>query len=83
MIKIFIISLLVFLNNKTLSNEIVKDIDGNFFILKKDGTYKKLPPPKIGNKYIIKRKIIKKELKKSLFKEPKKKARVRTNQGIR
>ena len=83
MIRIFIFSLFILLNNKTHSNEIFKDIYGNFFIVKKDGTFKKLPPPKIGNKYIIKRKMIEKDVKKSLFKRPEKKARVRTNQGIR
>ena len=36
------------------SNEIVQDKNGNFYLIKKDGSYKKLPPPKPGHKYVIK-----------------------------
>ena len=52
--------------------------------MKDDGTFVKLPKPKPGNKYIIK-KIKKEQTKKSksIFKTPQKKARSRTNSGIR
>ena len=39
------------------SNEIIRDKYGNYFLLKSDGSYKKLPPPKPGKKYVIKKKI--------------------------
>ena len=83
MIWIFLITLLIFFYNKTYSDEIIKDVHGNYFLIKKDGTFKKLPPPKKGNKYIIKKRVIEKTKKKGLLKKPEKKARVRTNQGIR
>ena len=57
--KFFIfLSILIFLGFvKNLdSNEIVQDKNGNYFLIKKDGTYKKLPPPKPGHKYILKKK---------------------------
>ena len=43
------------------SNEIIRDKYGNYFLLKSDGSYKKLPPPKPGKKYVIKKKIEKKK----------------------
>ena len=49
--------------------------------MKDDGTFVNLPKPKPGNKYIIKKKTIKKK-QKSLLKQPEKKARRRTNQGL-
>tara|TARA_Y200000002_G_scaffold366711_1_gene357953 strand:- start:646 stop:900 length:255 start_codon:yes stop_codon:yes gene_type:complete len=45
------------------SNEIIRDKYGNYFLLKSDGSYKKLPPPKPGKKYVIKKKIEKKKFK--------------------
>ena len=50
--------------------------------MKDDGTFIKLPKPKPGNKYIIQKKTIEKKSK-SILKQPEKKARRRTNQGIR
>ena len=37
-----------------LANEIIRDSVGNYYLLKKDGSYKLLPPPKPGHKYVIK-----------------------------
>ena len=36
------------------SAEIIQDKQGNYYIMKKDGTFTKLPAPKAGNKYVIK-----------------------------
>ena len=67
----------------TLSaNEIIKDSEGNFFLMKSDGTFEKLPKPKPGNKYIIQKKTITKK-KKKIFTQPEKKARKRTDTGFR
>ena len=66
------------------ANEIIKDAKGDFFLMKSDGTFLKLPKPKPGNTYVIKKRIIKKiKEKKSIFQRTKKKARKRTNQGFR
>ena len=55
--------------------------------MKSDGTFEKLPKPKQGNKYIIKKKKITKQKKvtkrKKIFTQPEKKARRRTNTGFR
>ena len=60
MIKtIFLILILIF--KQSISNEIVKDKNGNFFLKKKNSTYQKLPKPKPGNKYVIRKRIIKKK----------------------
>jgi hypothetical protein len=50
--------------------------------MKSDGTFEKLPKPKQGNKYIIKKKKVTKK-KKKIFTQPEKKARTRTNTGYR
>ena len=39
------------------SNEIIRDKYGNYFLLKSDGSFKKLPPPRPGKKYVIKKKV--------------------------
>ncbi len=65
------------------SDEIIKDSNGNFFLHKSDGTFKKLPNPKPGNKYIIKKKIVKTKQKRRIFNRPEKKSRLRTNQGFK
>ena len=72
----------IFFCFKAKPNEIIKDINGNYYLIKKDGSFEKLPKPKPGNKYVIKKKIKKKERKK-IFKRVEKKSRVRTNQGFR
>ncbi len=73
----FIILLIFILLFDISANEIVKDSNGNYFLIKSDGTYEKLPKPKPGNKYILKRKLIEKK------KKEKKKARRRTDTGFR
>ena len=58
----FIIIFNFFCFNLTASDEIIKDVKGNYFLMKKDGTFKNLPNPKPGNKYVIKKKkLIKKK----------------------
>ena len=82
MLKLIIIFFIIFsYNYKSFSNEIVQDRNGNYFLMKSDGTFEKLPKPKQGNKYIIKKKKVTK--KKKIFTQPKKKARRRTNTGFR
>ena len=83
MINIFIFLFVFFYQNTLLSDEIIRDENGNYILIKKDGTFKKLPPPKPGNKYVIKKRVIQKKSENKLFKRPIKKSRVRTNQGIR
>ena len=79
--KIFFFFFLTF-SSFILSDEIIQDRNGNYFLMKDDGTFVKLPKPKPGNKYIIQKKKIEKKSK-SILKQPEKKARRRTNQGIR
>ena len=82
MLKLIIIFFIIFsYNYKSFSDEIVQDRNGNYFLMKSDGTFEKLPKPKQGNKYIIKKKKVTK--KKKIFTQPKKKARRRTNTGFR
>ena len=52
----FIILLIFILLSGVSANEIIKDTDGNYFLIKSDGTFEKLPKPKPGNKYILKKK---------------------------
>ena len=56
----FILFFLCFSN--VFSNEIIKDRNGNYFLLKSDGSFKKLPPPKPGKKYVIKKKVEEKKI---------------------
>ena len=81
--NILIFVFIFFYQNNVFSDEIIRDKNGNYFLIKKDGTFKKLPPPKPGNKYVIKKKVIKKKSENKFFKKQIKKSRVRTNQGIR
>ena len=84
MIKILTIILILISFTSISSGEIVKDINGNFFLIKKDGSYEELPPPKPGNRYIVKKKSVKiNKPKKKIFKRVEKKSRIRTNQGFR
>lgn len=82
----FIIVILFLLSSNSNADEIIKNSIGEYFILKNDGSYTKLPPPKPGFTY----KIIKKKKqtptipkKKSIFSRIEKKARKKTNQGYR
>jgi hypothetical protein len=80
----FVLIILTFPIN-SFSAEIIQDQQGNYYIMKKDGTFTKLPAPKAGNKYIIKKKILsnKRKPNKSIFKRVEKKSRLKSNQGIR
>ena len=83
MLKLIIIFFVVYtFNYKSFSDEIVQDKNGNYFLMKSDGTFEKLPKPKPGNKYIIQKKTITKK-KKKIFTQPEKKARRRTDTGFR
>ena len=83
MINIFIFLFIFFYQNTLFSDEIIRDENGNYILIKKDGTFKKLPPPKPGNKYVIKKKVIQKKSENKFFKKQTKKSRVKTNQGMR
>ena len=83
MINIFIFLFVFFYQNTVFSDEIIRDENGNYILIKKDGTFKKLPPPKPGNKYVIKKRVIQKKSENKFFKKQTKKSRVKTNQGIR
>ena len=81
--KFLLIFFLSSIFNLSESDEIIKDSNGNYFLMKENGTFKKLPTPKPGNKYVIKKKIIKTKKDKKIFKRPEKKSRQRTNQGFK
>tara|TARA_B100000963_G_C22619205_1_gene668991 strand:+ start:1545 stop:1793 length:249 start_codon:yes stop_codon:yes gene_type:complete len=81
--KILLIISFITFSNFVKSDEIIKDLNGDYFLIKNDGTYKKLPNPKPGNKYVIKKKNIEKKIKRKIFERPQKKSRLRTNQGFR
>lgn len=83
MINILIFLFIFFYQNTLFSDEIIRDENGNYILIKKDGTFKKLPPPKPGNKYVIKKRVIQKKSENKFFKKQTKKSRVKTNQGIR
>ena len=83
MINILIFLFIFFFQNTSFSDEIIRDENGNYILIKKDGTFKKLPPPKPGNKYVIKKKVIHKKSENKFLKKQTKKYRVKTNQGIR
>ena len=68
--KIFFLLFLTF-SSFILSDEIIQDRNGNYFLMKDDGTFVKLPKPKPGNKYIIQKKTIEKKSK-SILKQPEK-----------
>ena len=83
MINILIFLFIFFYQNTLFSDEIIRDENGNYILIKKDGTFKKLPPPKPGNKYVIKKRVVQKKSENKFFKKKTKKSRVKTNQGIR
>ena len=83
MINFLIFLFIFFYQNTVFSDEIIRDENGNYILIKKDGTFKKLPPPKPGNKYVIKKRVIQKKNENKFFKKQTRKSRVRTNQGIR
>lgn len=81
---IYLVLVLTFSIN-AFSADIIQDKQGNYYIMKKDGTFTKLPAPKAGNKYVIKKKTLstKRKQNKSIFKRVEKKSRLKSNQGIR
>ena len=82
--KFFYILLCILIFSWGRTDEVIQDADGNYILMRDDGTFKKLPTPKKGNKYIIKKKKVEKKKKKfKIFKKREKKARSRTNSGIR
>ena len=65
MLKLIILFFLFYsYSYNSVSDEIVQDRNGNYFLMKSDGTFEKLPKPKQGNKYIIKKKKVTKKKKK-------------------
>ena len=76
---IFLFLIFIILCGNVISAEVIQDKKGEFYLIKDNGEVVKLPKPKPGNKYIIKKKVI----KKSNLNKDIKKARRRTNQGIR
>ena len=66
MLKLIILFFLFYsYSYNSVSDEIVQDRNGNYFLMKSDGTFEKLPKPKQGNKYIIKKKKVTKKKKKN------------------
>ena len=82
---IYLVLIILTFPINAFSAEIIQDKQGNYYIMKKDGTFTKLPAPKVGNKYVIKKKTLstKRKQNKSIFKRVEKKSRLKSNQGIR
>ena len=76
---IFLFSIFFTLCVDLIAAEIIQDKRGDYYLIKNSGEVEKLPKPKPGNKYVIKKKII----KESKMGKDIKKARRKTNQGIR
>ena len=80
---IFFLFLFLFLYcDFNFANEIIRDSVGNYYLLKKDGSYKPLPPPKPGHRYVIKN-VPKKKKEFKIFKRQENKSRMKTNTGYR
>ena len=60
--------ILLCITSNIQSAEIVKDRYGNYYLIKEDGSYKKLPPLQPGKKYVLKPTIVNKQ-KKQVFKK--------------
>ena len=82
---IYLVLIILTFTINVSSAEIIQDQRGNYYIMKRDGTFTKLPAPKVGNKYVIKKKTLstKRKQNKSIFKRVEKKSRLKSNQGIR
>ena len=78
---IFFLCLILYCGSN-FANEIIRDSGGNYYLLKKDGSYKPLPPPKPGHRYIIKH-VPKKKKEFKIFKRQENKSRMKTNTGYR
>ena len=73
MLKLIILFFLFYsYSYNSVSDEIVQDRNGNYFLMKSDGTFEKLPKPKQGNKYIIKKKKLQRRKKKFSLSQKKK-----------
>ena len=72
---IYLVLIILTFSLNAFSAEIIQDKQGNYYIMKKDGTFTKLPAPKPGNKYVIKKKTLSTTRKqnKSIFKRVEKK----------
>ncbi len=84
--KIFSIILIIFFFNAPVlnGNQIIQSTEGNFYILKKDGTFEQLPKPRDGFTYKIKKKeFLDDSKKKSIFKRIENSSRKKTNSSIR
>ena len=81
------ISLILFIfffkTSNAFGDQLVKTKEGDFYILKKDGTFEKLPKPKEGFTYNIKKKKGSNQIKKSLFKRVEKKGRKKNTHSIK
>ena len=55
---IYLVLIILTFPINAFSAEIIQDKQGNYYIMKKDGTFTKLPAPKAGNKYVIKKKTL-------------------------
>ena len=55
MLKLICILIITAFSKISVSDEIIRDRNGNYYLMKDDGSFKRLPPPKPGNKYIIKK----------------------------
>ncbi len=58
----FTLAFTVIFSSLSFAEEIIKDKNGNYFLMKDNGTFIKLPKPKPGNKYVIKKKLINKKI---------------------
>lgn len=80
----FIFIIFVLQMSSAISNQIIQSTNGDYYILRSDGTYKKLPKPKEGFTYKIKKKEIQNDTSKNtIFKRIEKKSRQKTNSSIR
>lgn len=80
----FIFIIFVLQISSAISNQIIQSTNGDYYILRNDGTYKKLPKPKEGFTYKIKKKEIQNDTSKNtIFKRIEKKSRQKTNSSIR
>jgi len=66
---ICVLTFFLFTASNSFSNEIVQDKNGNYYLMKEDGSFKKLPPPKPGYKYTIKEKKEEKKVSKNRKKQ--------------
>lgn len=80
----FILIIFVLQISSAIGDQIIQSTNGDYYILKNDGTFKKLPKPKEGFTYKIKKKEIQNDTNKnSIFKRIEKKSRQKTNSSIR